>query len=75
MLIEVFERKHSFTGLRTHRYTYAEYESGDRELYDLHRDPDQLENLASRKRAREVRDLLAARLAAMRQCAGADECG
>ncbi len=37
----------NFTGLRTAGYTYVEYASNERELYDLTRDPDQLSNLAS----------------------------
>jgi arylsulfatase A-like enzyme len=36
-----------FSGLRTRRYTYAEYTTGERELYDLQTDPDQLTNVAS----------------------------
>src|SRR5919109_1004002 len=34
-----------FTALRTARYLYAEYSNGERELYDLVRDPDQLTSL------------------------------
>ncbi|MGH2986702.1 MAG: sulfatase family protein [Solirubrobacterales bacterium] len=75
VLIEVFERKQAFTGLRTRRYTYAEYENGDRELYDLRRDPEQLENLARRRRLSGLRARLAQRLAELRGCAGAQECG
>ena len=33
-------------GVRTDRYLYVEYASRDQELYDLRRDPGQLENLA-----------------------------
>ncbi|MGH3343391.1 MAG: sulfatase family protein [Carbonactinosporaceae bacterium] len=36
-----------FTGMRTDRYTYVEYATGARELYDLRRDPHQLHNLAA----------------------------
>jgi arylsulfatase A-like enzyme len=75
VLLEVFERKQAFTGLRTHRYTYAEYESGDRELYDMRRDPEQLDNLARGDRRPQVRLRLARRLAELRACAGAQECG
>lgn len=36
-----------FSGVRTRRYTYAEYTNGDRELYDLTLDPYQLVNVAN----------------------------
>ena len=35
-----------YVGVRTLRYTYVEYETGERELYDLQSDPDELDNLA-----------------------------
>jgi arylsulfatase A-like enzyme len=53
MLLEVLGHAGSpaieglFSGLRTRRYTYAEYTTGERELYDLLADPDQLTNVAS----------------------------
>jgi arylsulfatase A-like enzyme len=36
-----------FSGVRTQRYVYAEYTTGERELYDLQTDPYQLTNVAS----------------------------
>jgi tRNA G46 methylase TrmB len=36
-----------FFAIRTSRYTYAEYESGYRELYDRSLDPYELNNIAS----------------------------
>ena len=75
VLIEVFERKQAFTGLRTRRYTYAEYESGDRELYDLRRDREQLDNLARDDRRPQLRARLSRRLAELRSCVGLRECG
>ena len=36
-----------FRGVRTRQYTYVEYGTGDRELYDNRADPLQLENLAT----------------------------
>ncbi len=36
----------NYYGLRTRRWTYVEYQNGERELYDLRRDPHQLDNLA-----------------------------
>jgi arylsulfatase A-like enzyme len=57
-----------FTGLRTPRYTFVEYAGGARELYDLHEDPDQLDN---RLRARpRLARRLGARLQALRGCRG-----
>jgi len=36
-----------FFAIRTSQYMYAEYPSGERELYDLKQDPYELSNLAS----------------------------
>ncbi len=58
-----------FTGLRTQRYKYVEYDKGARELYDLAFDPEELRNLAGTRPGLEAR--LAARLARLRVCAGA----
>ncbi len=41
-----------YSAIRTGRWLYAEYETGDRELYDLHADPEQLESRAARSRLR-----------------------
>ena len=60
-----------FVGIRTEHYKYAEYATGERELYYLVRDPDELRNLARDPRYRRIRELLAARLAALRSCKGA----
>jgi N-acetylglucosamine-6-sulfatase len=54
-------------------FTYAEYEAGDVELYDLNEDPFQLENVAEDPAYAEARDRLAARLEELRGCAG-DDC-
>jgi hypothetical protein len=35
-----------FQGIRTAQYTYVEYSTGEKELYDLTKDPDELVNLA-----------------------------
>jgi len=37
----------AFLGLRTTQYLYMEYETGEKELYDLIQDPYQLENIAA----------------------------
>jgi N-acetylglucosamine-6-sulfatase len=39
-----------YCGLRTTRFTYVRYETGEEELYDLTRDPHELENLALDRR-------------------------
>ena len=59
----------SFNAIRTARYTYVEYGNGDRELYDLRADPDQLQNLAKSGDADFIRRL-STRLAALAKCAG-----
>lgn len=55
MVIENRAQRH-WDGLRTPFWTYVKWPSGAKELYDLRRDPYQLQNLASR-RSRVVRNL------------------
>jgi arylsulfatase A-like enzyme len=59
-----------YVGVRTTRYAYFEYSNGDRELYDLTRDPYELRNRASDSEYAPPRDWLAARVAALRACKG-----
>ncbi len=59
-----------FAGLRTKDYTYVEYVTGEKELYDLKADPYELQNLAAKADAQLLKTL-AARLAEMKKCAGA----
>jgi arylsulfatase A-like enzyme len=59
-----------YHGVRTARYAYVEYATGERELYDLAADPDELDNLAGRADP-ALLDSLAARLARLRSCRGA----
>jgi N-acetylglucosamine-6-sulfatase len=61
-----------FQGLRVDGYTYVEYATGERELYDMVQDPDQVNNLASTANPALV-DALHRRLDALRKCAG-DSC-
>ena len=73
ILLEVFERMTGrFVGVRTRRYAYAEYDDRQRELYDLKRDPQQLDNVANRRRYAEVREKLSKRVAELRNCAGTE---
>jgi len=60
----------SFNAIRTRDFTYVEYATGERELYDLRRDPFQLENLATRGDSTVVHSL-SAWLRALATCAGA----
>ena len=60
-----------YVGLRTARHVYVEHADGQLELYDLVRDPYQLDNLAARPEAVILRARLAYRLAALRSCDGA----
>jgi arylsulfatase A-like enzyme len=61
----------TYTAVRTDRYTYVEYVTGERQLYDLQNDPDELHNIATTADPKVVQDL-AKRLAALRSCKGAD---
>jgi len=56
----------AYTAIRTQRYLYVRYATGERELYDVRRDPDEIHNLAG-QRERLERELQA-RLAGLRDC-------
>ncbi|MEU1726456.1 sulfatase [Nonomuraea sp. NPDC005692] len=60
----------SYQALRTERYTYVRYDTGERQLYDLAADPYQLDNLAATADPALLAGL-DARLQAMRACSGA----
>ncbi|MBA3671911.1 MAG: sulfatase [Gemmatimonadaceae bacterium] len=61
----------SFDAIRTADHTYVEYGTGERELYDLRRDPHQLENLAARADQALVKRL-SSWLAALAKCSGSE---
>jgi arylsulfatase A-like enzyme len=65
------ERSAQFDALRTTAWTYVEYGTGERELYDLARDPHQLSNVVETADPGLVA-ALAARLAELRTCSGAE---
>jgi N-acetylglucosamine-6-sulfatase len=67
---EVFARDQTYTAVRAGRWKWVEYTSGDRELYDLLADPNELHNLAKDVRTATVRSALADALAKMRACRG-----
>ena len=60
----------NYRGIRTSEYVYIEYITGEKELYDLKKDPYQLQNLAATA-DKNLLAQLAARLAQMKTCAGA----
>jgi hypothetical protein len=60
----------TYKALRARDVTYVEYETGERELYDLRRDPFELDNAFTRADPAQIEGL-ARQLAAMRSCAAA----
>ncbi|HSG42055.1 MAG TPA: sulfatase [Anaerolineales bacterium] len=56
-----------FYAVRTVEWKYVEYVTGDKELYDLVNDPYELENLAGKRKYREIEVQLAARLAELKK--------
>ncbi len=60
----------SYRGIRTQRWLYIRWRGGDRELYDLRGDPDQLESLHAGRRHRHTRRVLARQLRRLARCAG-----
>jgi arylsulfatase A-like enzyme len=61
----------NYAAVRTHRYKYVEYATGDRELYDLAIDPYELDNRHADPAYADIVRRLAGRLAVLRSCAGA----
>jgi N-acetylglucosamine-6-sulfatase len=59
------------TGVRTARWAYVRYVDGDAELYDLARDPNELDNVYGRARYAVVQRRLARVWKDYRDCAGA----
>ncbi len=58
-----------YAAIRTDRYTYVEYVTGERQLYDRRADPDELHNIVSTADPKVVQDL-AKRLSALKSCKG-----
>ena len=74
LLIEALEgNRATYAAVRTERWIWVEYDDGNRELYDLEQDPQQLRSRHSGKAFKGVREELAAVLAKLRRCAG-DSC-
>ena len=75
MLLESVHRTRNhgipaFAAIRAQRFKWIEYRNGTRELYDLERDPHELENLHGRGHE-EIEAELSARLRGLLGCAGA----
>jgi N-acetylglucosamine-6-sulfatase len=60
----------AYSAIRTPRYVYVEHATGERELYDLARDPHQLASRAGDPALARVRSDLAQRLLRLRMCRG-----
>jgi N-acetylglucosamine-6-sulfatase len=63
----------AFKAIRTERYVYAEYRNGERELYDLQKDPFELQSLHNDQAYAGTRAVLADRLHQLQGCSG-DSC-
>jgi len=60
-----------FDAIRSRHFLYAEYANGDRELYDLVKDPDELQSQHANPAFDGIRSALATRLHTLISCAGA----
>ncbi|HXF00303.1 MAG TPA: sulfatase [Solirubrobacterales bacterium] len=67
---ELLVEQAGFAAIRTGRYMYAEYNTGERELYALRKDPFELQSRADDSAYALVQAQLAARLQELRDCAG-----
>jgi hypothetical protein len=63
----------SYEAMRTKAFLYVEYADGEREFYNLRRDPSELDNVFSRL-AHAARVQLHGELSAMHHCHGAQAC-
>jgi N-acetylglucosamine-6-sulfatase len=60
-----------FDAIRSRNFLYAEHQNGDRELYDLQKDPFELQSEHANPAYEQIRNALAARLHNLVTCAGA----
>jgi N-acetylglucosamine-6-sulfatase len=61
----------SVKAIRTQRYLLAQYATGEKELYDLKRDPYELRNRVDNSAYGKIRRALAYRLRRLKRCSGA----
>jgi N-acetylglucosamine-6-sulfatase len=69
---ELLIEEPGFKAIRTERYMYAEHSTGEKELYDLLKDPFELQSRQNASAYASVKSLLAARLDQLRDCTGTD---
>ncbi len=67
---ELLIEEPTFAAIRTERYMYAEYRTGERELYDLANDPFELVSRHNGPTYASVRQRLATELQKLRTCGG-----
>jgi N-acetylglucosamine-6-sulfatase len=67
---ELLVEEPTYKAIRTERWVYAEYNNGDRELYDLQNDPYELHSLHNNPAYALVKQTLAARLHKLKTCSG-----
>ena len=71
LVLEYLAGRTGYSAVRTpDGFVYVEYRDGERELYDLNKDPYELHNLAGKPADAGLEADLARRLAALRNCAG-----
>jgi len=59
-----------FDAIRSRNFLYAEYQNGDRELYDLQKDPYELQSQHANPACDQIKAALAARLHSLVTCGG-----
>ena len=62
----------NYLGVRLGRYKYVEYETGDRELYDIAKDPYELHNRVTDPRFDRVQAFLKRQIERLEGCVGSD---
>jgi N-acetylglucosamine-6-sulfatase len=65
-----FRRGPRFEAIRTQRYMYVKYSTGEKELYRLKRDPFELHSLQNYPAYASIKATLATRLRKLKSCAG-----
>jgi N-acetylglucosamine-6-sulfatase len=68
---ELLIEEPSFEAIRTERYMYAEHNTGEKELYDLQKDPFELQSRQNNPAYNVIKAQLANRLLQLQTCAGA----